>query len=312
MPGLLDLKAPPLASDFLQPPVSSACLACACEGVKLRLRLLSPRGLLLGQLGQTPAPPLLCDVQHLADNRHPLEEGIGSAGVQSDLHLIHFLACLLSEHGRRQRLQQQNLCPSHRLEPAATARRGVAPRVPRQGLLCSARLDALADLVPAGIERIAHPEHHHPLATGERRVTGSDRPERAHGHRVLVALTGPPLPELVGERLVLWVVHPRHRLELDLGRELDERSPAVGRVRVLVRADLQGTSVRRPVGSDGDCRNARVDHAREGDAQLEAIGRTAPQHGGTHDEHSLLAARLRKQGRRRLSLDRSPIRGARE
>ena len=59
MPGLLDLKAPPLASDFLQPPVSSACLACACEGVKLRLRLLSPRGLLLGQLGQTPAPALL-------------------------------------------------------------------------------------------------------------------------------------------------------------------------------------------------------------------------------------------------------------
>jgi hypothetical protein len=180
MPGLLELKAPPLASDFLQPPVSSACLGCSCEGIKLRL--LSPRCFLLGQLGQTPAPPLLCDVQHLADNRHPLEEGIGRAGVQSDLHLPHLLACLLSEHGRRQRLQQQHLSPSNRLEPAATVRRGVAPRVSRQGLLSSARLDALADLVPARVERIAHPEHHHPLATGKRRVTSSDRSQRAHGH----------------------------------------------------------------------------------------------------------------------------------
>ena len=298
MPRLLRLKAPPVALDLLQPSVTSACLGCSRDGINL---LLSPRSILLSQLGQTPTAPLLCNVQHLSDNRHPLEQGVGRAGVQSVLHLAHLLASLLRQHGYGQRLQQQQLSPSNSVEPAAADC--------RVGL--RAGLDALADLVPASVECIAHPQHHHPFPTGKRRETSSNRTQRTYGHRLLVALSGPLLPELVGERLVLWVINPRHRLELDLRRELDERSPAVGPLRILFRGDLQGTSVRRPVGCDGDCCKSRVDDTCEGHAQLEAIGRATPQHVRTHDEHSLLVARLRKQRRRGLSVDVTSTRGAR-
>ena len=293
MPRLLRLKTPPVALDLLQPSVDSACLGCSRDGIKL---LLSPRSILLGQLGQTPTAPRLCDVQHLSDNRHPLEQGVGRAGVQCDLHLAHLLAGLLRQHGCGEWLQQQQLPPSNCIE--TTAADG------RVGL--RAGLNALADLVPAGVECIAHPQHHHPLPTGKRRETSSNRSERTHGHRILVALPGSLLPELVGERLVFRVVYPRRRLELDLRRELDERSPAVGPVRILCRGDLQGTSVWWPVGCNGHCCKPRVDNPCEGYAQLEAIGRATPQYVGAHDEHSLLVARLRKQRRRGLSFDVTP------